>query len=48
MNLLARMLKKNPQERITAVEALNHPYFASMDLESYEEERDVMDVESIK
>jgi serine/threonine protein kinase len=28
LNLLSRMLKKLPQERITAIEALNHPYFA--------------------
>jgi len=27
LNLLKRMLKKNPSERITAAEALNHPYF---------------------
>jgi serine/threonine protein kinase len=28
LGLLKRMLKKNPSERITAAEALNHPYFA--------------------
>lgn len=28
MNLLTRMLKKSPSERITATEALSHPYFA--------------------
>jgi len=27
------MLKKNPQERITASEALNHPYFKSEGVE---------------
>jgi serine/threonine protein kinase len=31
LNLLVRMLKKSPQERITASEALAHPYFASFD-----------------
>lgn len=31
LNLLSRMLKKLPNERITATEALNHPYFSSMD-----------------
>ena len=39
LNLLMRMLKKNPHERITAVEALNHPYFANIEIED-EEEKD--------
>ena len=30
-NLLVKMLKKDPKERITAVDALKHPYFSSMD-----------------
>ena len=30
-NLLVKMLKKSPQERISAAEALKHPYFSSMD-----------------
>jgi serine/threonine protein kinase len=28
---MIRMLKKSPSDRITAAEALNHPYFASID-----------------
>lgn len=31
LNLMIRMLKKSPNDRITAAEALNHPYFASID-----------------
>lgn len=27
MDLLRKMLKINPEERITAEQALNHPYF---------------------
>jgi len=27
MDLLRKMLKMNPEERITAEQALNHPYF---------------------
>ena len=29
LDLMIKMLKKNPQERISANEALNHPYFKS-------------------
>lgn len=36
LSLLSKMLKKNPVERITAVEALNHPYFSSLDEEEEE------------
>jgi len=28
--LLVKLLKKNPHERITAADALNHPYFSSL------------------
>ena len=28
LNLMSRMLKKSPHERITATEALQHPYFS--------------------
>lgn len=38
LDLMMKMLKKNPQERITAVDALAHPYFSSMEEE--EEDRD--------
>lgn len=31
LDILSRMLKKNPSERISATEALNHPYFASVE-----------------
>ena len=31
LNLLVRMLKKSPHDRITAAEALEHPYFSSME-----------------
>jgi len=27
---MMKMLKKTPNDRITAAEALNHPYFADM------------------
>jgi serine/threonine protein kinase len=27
MDLLKKMLKTNPEERITAEQAINHPYF---------------------
>lgn len=30
LTLLIKMLKKDPKERITATEALNHPYFANI------------------
>ena len=33
------MLKKNPLERITAVDALNHPYFANIDDEDEENDK---------
>ncbi len=36
MDLMIKMLKKNPQERINAAEALNHPYFSSMEDEDEE------------
>lgn len=39
LNLLVRMLKKSPQDRITAAEALAHPYFSAMD---EEEENDMV------
>ena len=42
MNLLTRMLKKSPGERITATEALAHPYFAEGILTTEEEEADVV------
>jgi len=29
LDLLAKMLKFNPSERLTAAEALKHPYFAN-------------------
>lgn len=41
LNLLGKMLKKNPHDRITAVEALNHPYFAE-GLSDLEEESDTV------
>jgi len=31
LDLLSKMLKKNPHERITANEALNHAYFSSFE-----------------
>lgn len=34
LSLLTRMLKKSPLERITAAEALNHPYFAKQEEEA--------------
>lgn len=40
LNLLMRMLKKSPHDRITAAEALSHPYFASVD--EPEEEADMV------
>ena len=40
LDLMIKMLKKIPQERITASEALAHPYFASM--EEDEEDRDIV------
>jgi serine/threonine protein kinase len=36
LDLLARMLKKNPQERITAEQALNHAYFGESQEETDE------------
>ena len=32
MDLLKKMLKNNPEERITAEAALSHPYFGDYDL----------------
>jgi serine/threonine protein kinase len=36
MDLMVKMLKKNPQERISAADALIHPYFSSMEDEDEE------------
>ena len=41
LNLLAKMLKKSPNDRITAAEALQHPYLAG-DMEAEEAEADVV------
>jgi len=38
---MMRMLKKSPNDRITAAEALNHPYFGDM-MEDCEEEGDTV------
>lgn len=38
LSLLSKMLKKNPLERITAADALNHPYFSSLEEEEEEAE----------
>lgn len=40
MDLLKKMLKVNPEERITAEEAMNHPYFK----EESEEELDLLEL----
>lgn len=38
LDLLGLMLKKKPTERITADQALNHPYFNGMDIEEPNED----------
>lgn len=37
-----KMLKKLPQERISPTDALNHPFFSSMEEEEDEEETDIV------
>jgi serine/threonine protein kinase len=47
MNLLKEMLKKNPLERITADDAIKHPYFtigSMADEDSFEEAADKVDI----
>lgn len=39
LDLLIKMLKKSPFERISAVDALNHPYFANVEEEEEEKDR---------
>lgn len=42
VQLMGKMLKKSPQDRITAVDALNHPYFNNHTQDHCDEEGDTV------